>query len=763
MLKISSMKKGMLVLAGVFHAQLAAAGCDIPMFAGARLFGAPIQPQMVISGDFNHDGLPDLAVLRLNATSTITILLNNGDGTFETAGTISQANINWIGSADFNGDGKADLVLSGNPTIIMLSNGDGTFHTSATIGGFFPALAIGDFNGDGKPDLTDGNGVALGKGDGTFQAPVFANGNLAGNFIGPVVVGDFNGDGKLDVIAIDLVPNDLAVLLGDGTGKLSAPTRFSAGTGFTPASLSVADLNGDKKLDVVAYDFIANDFSVLLGNGNGTFQAAVNSPLPAGPFGGSSLGTSMVVADFTGDGIPDLAVSNTTILPFGSGPFGPPTINGTISILPGKGDGSFLAPVQYNPAPQPISFLATADFNGDGRPDLAFLEPVTQAPTEIGVMLGNADGIMQSPRVYPAGDTPASPVLADLNGDGFPDLVLAHGGFNGNVSVMLGNGDGSFQPGVSYPTSLNSSSVALGDVNGDGRPDLIAANAAAGGLLIFLGNGDGTFQAPLPASALFAGGLNVALGDFNNDGKLDAVVGPTLTVFLGNGDGTFRGGSSYGPAAPFQATGPVAVADLNGDGNLDLAVVAGSNPLNGPDVYVLLGNGDGTFRAPVSYKISASGSTPVSLAIGDLNGDGKPDLVVADGSASNTRPGAVAILLGNGDGTFQSAVRYAASGTGASAVALGDFNGDGNLDIAAVSKNDQTVKVLLGVGDGTFRDPVAYGAGIGPVALAIGDLNVDGRPDLLIVDPGLAGVWPLLNNYVASASSPCAAIAPLGN
>ena len=763
-MKKSNQLLAILIAAFLVHSQLAyAAGCDVPTFTGARLFGAPSQPQMVASGDFNHDGFPDLAVLRLDATSTITILLNNGDGTFRTAGTISQANIIWIGSADFNGDGKADLVLSGNPTIIMLSNGDGTFHTSATIGNFFPALAIGDFNGDGKPDLTDGNGVALSKGDGTFQAPVFANGNSAETFLGPVVVGDFNGDGKLDVIAIDLVQNALAVLLGDGTGKLGAATEFSTGTGFYPTSLSVADLNGDKRLDVVAYDYSGNDFSVLLGNGNGTFQAAVNNPLPAGPFGGSSLGTSMVAADFTGDGVPDLAVSNTTILPFGSGLFGPPTINGTISILPGKGDGTFLAPVQYNPAPQPISFLATADFNGDGRPDLVFLEPVTQAPTEIGVMLGNADGTMQSPHLYPSGDTPGSPALADFNGDGFPDLVLTNAGFNADVSVMLGNGDGSFQAGVTYPTSTNSSSVAVGDVNGDGRPDLVVGNGGGGGLLIFLGNGDGTFQSALTSSNAFAGGGNVALGDFNNDGKLDAVVGPSLTVFLGNGDGTFKGAGSYGPAAPFQAQGPIAVADLNGDGNLDLVVAAGNSPLKGTNVYVLLGNGDGTFRAPVSYTIGGTSPVAISVATGDLNGDGKPDVVVADGNSSTTTPGAVAVMLGNGDGTLQNPVRYAVSGTGASAVALADFNGDGNLDIAAVSKNDQTVAVLLGIGDGTFRDPVAYGAGVGPAALAVGDLNLDGKPDLLIVDPSVSGFWSLLNNYVTSSSSPCTAIAPLSN
>lgn len=134
--------------------------------------------------------------------------------------------------------------------------------------------------------------------------------------------------------------------------------------------------------------------------------------------------------------------------------------------------------------------------------------------------------------------------------------------------------------------------------------------------------------------------------------------------------------------------------------------------------------------------------------------------MVPDDPPGATNPGAVAVLFGNGDGTFQSAVRYAV-GRGAVAVAIGDFNGDGNLDIASLSSNDKTVTVLLGIGDGTFRGPVAYGAGVAPAALAVGDLNGDGKPDLLIDDPGVTGVWSLLNNYVAGGNSSCAAISPL--
>lgn len=168
-----------------------------------------------------------------HATSTIAILPSNGDGTFQPAPTFTAADVVWIGAADFNGDGKADLVSS--------------------------------------------IGVALGKGDGTFQA-IINSSSLDIVNVGGTAVGDFNGDGKVDVIAVDQVNRGVAVLLGDGTGKLGAATRFSTATAFYAGYLAVADLNGDHKLDVVAFDAIGNTFSVLLGNGNGTFQAAVNHP-----------------------------------------------------------------------------------------------------------------------------------------------------------------------------------------------------------------------------------------------------------------------------------------------------------------------------------------------------------------------------------------------------------------------------------------------------------------------------------------------------
>jgi hypothetical protein len=237
-----------------------------------------------------------------------------------------------------------------------------------------------------------------------------------------------------------------------------------------------------------------------------------------------------------------------------------------------------------------------------------------------------------------------------------------------------------------------------------------------------------------------------------------------VQIVLGTGDGSFRGSfASYGGFSLGSGQGKVAVSDLNGDGNLDLVITHSNidlgSSLQPGAVSVLLGNGDGSFRTNVDYTI---GTRATSVAIGDLNGDGKPDLAVSDFGA-----GTVAVLLGNGDGTFQAAVKYAAIKGGAAGVAIGDFNGDGKPDLAVLSKDSintaGVVTVLLGNGDGTFRNALSYGAGAGSLALAVGDVNGDGKPDLVFADDLANTVVVLLNNYAPGSNSACSPIQPLGN
>src|SRR5208282_1527288 len=293
-----------------------------------------------------------------------------------------------------------------------------------------------------------------------------------------------------------------------------------------------------------------------------------------------------------------------------------------------------------------------------------------------------------------AGNGTCFVAVADVNGDGKPDVVVSNG--NGTVGVLLGNGDGTFQPAVTFNPGLQSQAgIALADLNGDGKPDLLVANAS--GVAVLLGNGDGTFQ---PAVTYGSGGSSpwsVAVADVNRDGKPDLIVAnyssSTVGVLLGNGDGTFQAAVTYSSGGGFRAPS-IAVADLNGDGKPDLAV---ANDCGGCDgsVAVLLGNGDGTFRPAVLYD--SGGDLTWGGAIADVNGDGKPDLIVLN--TFNYYTANISVLLGNGDGTFQPALTYGSGAMWVYSIVVADVNGDGEPDLVVgnetLSGGDGSVGVLL--------------------------------------------------------------------
>jgi hypothetical protein len=356
----------------------------------------------------------------------------------------------------------------------------------------------------------------------------------------------------------------------------------------------------------------------------GQFSPAVNYPAGTNSFG-------IAVGDFNRDGIPDLAVANAGYA-------------GTVSILLGNGDGTFRASREFDAGGSETTTVAVGDFNGDGKPDLVVANYAGGGgPSNVAVLSGNGDGTFMPAVVYTAGISPLFVAVADFNGDGNLDFVAGSNaggpavGNTGVVSVFLGKGDGTFAPAVNYPTGIVAASIAIADLNGDGRLDLAVANENSDSVSVLLGRGDGTFQASVnyPAGP---GPSSIASGDFNGDGKSDLVVA--------------NAGSTFGTT-----------------------------------VSVLMGNGDGTFQAPVSYP---AGEEPFSVAVGDFNMDGKPDLIVADVGASSAN--AVSLLLGNGDGTFQAAAPYIL-GTGAVSVAAADLNSDGLLDVAVVSGSN--VSILL--------------------------------------------------------------------
>jgi hypothetical protein len=706
-------------------------------------------PESAIVADFNGDGKPDLAVVN-SADNTVSILLGNADGTFASRRDFAtgKSPVSVV-AGDFNGDGNLDLAIANSSDLtvsILLGNGDGTFQSGAVLPTRNPPhrVIVGDFNGDRKLDIATVNttfvttsannsvSILLGNGDGTF-APAIEYPMDGATF--SIAAGDFNRDGKLDLAVGNTGLSAVSILLGNGDGTFQAPVNYGSGiSNFVSTFLITRDFSGDGNLDLANCG--GGKVSILLGNGDGTFQSHVDYAI-----GGPDAGW-LTADDFNGDGKLDLAVANG----FGGGPPVP-----TVSILLGKGDGTFQPSVDYHTGAQPFS-VASADVNGDGKTDLV----MATAANSVVVLIGKGDGTFSTSTDYTAGSVPMSVTAGDFNGDGKLDLAVANRVDN-TVSVFLGKGDGSFLPAGSYPAGASPRAVIAADLNGDKRDDLVVADESCliifppcpttgGSVSILIANIDGTFQAPV-SYAVNGYPVSVAVGDFNGDGKIDLVVANgnspgTISVLLGKGDGTFQSPANFATAQNPQG---VAVGDFNGDGKLDLAVAAGG--FSGT-VSILLGNGNGTFQAHVDYTLGQQG--PISIVAADLNHDGKLDLAVANDSDSS-----VSVLLGNGDGTFQNQALYHPGHLTLTGLVAGDFNGDGNPDLAVANNFDNTVSLLLGKGDGTFPTILdyEYSAGGSSFGLAAADFRAAGALDLAVGNfSGGAGnsLAVLLNSSVAA-------------
>jgi hypothetical protein len=368
---------------------------------------------------------------------------------------------------------------------------------------------------------------------------------------------------------------------------------------------------------------------------------------------------------------------------------------------------NFAPPVSYGSGGFDATAVAVADLNGDGKPDVVVVNECvtnTGCPNngEIGVLLGNGDGTFATAATYSTGDIGAlafGVAVADLNRDGHPDVVVVNS--DGTVSVLLGQGDGTLQPAMMYSGGgEDGQGVAIADVNGDGFPDLIVARCAfngpfgcgdvEGGIGVLLGNGDGTFQTAMSFPSGAVGAKAVAVADFNRDGKPDLVVANlcisscegdsdgAVSLLLGNGDGTFQSPATY-PSGGTEADS-IAAGDMNGDGSPDVAVGNQDGGLG-----VLLNDGSGLLLPVVVYN--PGGSPPSAEGVMDVNGDGKPDIVVSNVCGNqDCSDGAAGVLLGNGDGTFQQVTTFSSGGFAAQWVAVADVNGDGKADVVLANE-----------------------------------------------------------------------------
>jgi hypothetical protein len=630
----------------------------------------------VAVGEFNGDGHPDVATVSFQSGATVKLLLGQGDGSFTSGGSVAvgvQPISVTVG--DFNGDGQQDLAsISHAPSVtILLGDGTGTFTTAGSfaIAPDSTGCLVGDFNGDAKQDLAaahygwvkDDNAtvnVLLGDGTGSFTS--LGSFHIS-KWIRSIVVGDFDQDGRQDLAMTEHQAGSVTVFLGQGDGSFTNNGSFPVGP--LPWAAGVDDFNGDGRQDIVALR--SGAASVLLGHGDGAFTSAGTfdfGPPIIGGITGSPSGP-VAVGDFNTDGKPDLA----TTTPAG------------VTLVLGQGNGSFTGKLSHAVGSQPHC-AALGEFNGDGKPDLAAASFYPSAAT---ILLGQGNGTFASSGSIALGAQPLAIATGRFDGDGYQDLAAAAA--NG-LSIFMGEGNGSFTSNGTMPVGDGLLAIEVGDFNGDATSDLAAVDynstASPSTVIILLGQGNGSFtnsgSVPIGADA-----YEIALGEFNGDAKQDLAsadsASSAIGIKLGQGDGTFV---SHGSVPIAGKPRSIATGDFNGDGKPDL-VTANSDPAS---VSIAIGRGDGSFASPASLVVGQSLS---SVGVGDFDADGHQDVVVADPGYTAD---AVILLVGNGDGSLTLQGTFAV-GEFPYTLAVGDFDVDGNPDVVTSDVSSGTVSVLL--------------------------------------------------------------------
>jgi hypothetical protein len=622
------------------------------------------------------------------------------------------------------------------------------------VGAFPHSIAAGDFDRDGLLDLATanygqsggGNGtvsVLRGLGDGTFDGAIP---RAVGNNPTDLKAVDVDRDGYVDLVAANEGGSSISILYGDGNGAF--PTRADLIVGSSPREVVIFDANLDSLPDLAVANGNAHSLSVYLALSSRVFGPRVDIALNAQPY-------CLATGDLNEDGKPDLVTASElgqwvlALFGDGSGGFSSPTTlasglrathvmidhldsdthvdlavvvnwDNRVTVFPGLGNGSIGAGLNYS-VPFGPRRVRASDLNADGVVDLC----VATSSSLIGLLLGQGDGTFTTLDPVPAGGSADDALVADFDGDGDGELAVPVEGGNW-VRLFPGDGSGAFGAQGSIETAVEASSVSVGDLNEDGAQDYLVTHSYVSFASLHLSRPDGGHNSTgLPSGF---GSDHGGVADFNRDGHDDVYVlssryARDIFVALGVGDGSLE------PVVTIRTVlGPVAAAvgDLNGDEIPDLIVVG----IDADSACVHLGTGDGGFAIAQAYAV---GGNPAAVCLADLDRDGALDVIAADRLGLST-------LRGNGDGTLMSAVHFAV-GVYPVAVASGDLNGDQWPDLAAVNASQDSVFLVAGGAGGSLTLHSSLRAAAQPRAVVLRDFSGDGIADLAVACLGTDAVW----------------------
>ena len=557
------------------------------------------------------------------------------------------------------------------------------------------SVAVGDLNNDQHMDI-----VVANAGSDTIGIFVFtSNATLVNektystgyeSHPSSIALGHFNDDNYLDIAVANYATNNIAIFLGNGDGIFVNHGSFSTGSSH-PLFVTVAHLNNDDQTDLVVVNYGTNTVGILLGFGNGSFQDQTTYFT-----GYDSIPYSLAVGHFNKDNYSDIAVVN-----YGTN---------NVGILLGYDNGTFTSQKTYttlsNSNP---SSIVLGDFNDDNRLDIAVSN---NGSGNVGIFLGHGNGSFQSQIIYPldSNSHPEYITVADLNNDNELDIVITDS-INGRLQVLRGYGNGSFATITTYDIIYESGSmpIAVADFNNNNQSDIIVANYGANNVLVLMDYRIEPSTRQVNYHIGSRGITTVAVTDVNNDQIPDMISSLSQKIFIVNGlkNGTFDGGSISSINIPVVGSQYICVGDIYND-----------------NVGVLLGRGNGTFIPMTTYS-TGKGSSPMWVTLGDMNNDGRLDIVCANKHSDN-----IAILFGNGDGTFTTMITYyTGNNSSPNSVAVGDVNRDNCLDIVVVGSNGDIV-VFLGHDDGTLTLVMRYSTYNDISSIVLGDFNGDNNLDI---------------------------------